>query len=131
MDMSRRRRVERSSEKSELQRSGRKAWNKRRLARVGVAVLAVGVLTAVAIVYFIEREGGTAFGLCCPITPPTPEPGSARPWEVEIPVSTYSRVHTRHGNLLTVIPIIGWSGRGPERLPRRRLYGDLHTESVH
>jgi RHS repeat-associated protein len=84
------------------------------LARAAVAVLAVAVLVAVAFVYFSDREGGTAYALCCSITPPVPEPGSARPWEVEIPVSTYSSVHARHGNLLTVIPLIGWSGRGPD-----------------
>ncbi|MGB2988299.1 MAG: hypothetical protein WBE26_20710 [Phycisphaerae bacterium] len=45
--------------------------------------------------------------------PPLPEPGSARAWEVEIPVSTYSTLNTRHGNLLTAIPIVNWSGKGP------------------
>ncbi|UCC32157.1 MAG: hypothetical protein JSU86_07720, partial [Phycisphaerales bacterium] len=88
-------------------------WTRRRGARAGVAVLLAGVLAGAGFVYFSNRDAGTAYAIGDPIPPPVPEPGSARSWEVEIPVSTYSSVHTRHGNLLTTIPIISWSGRGP------------------
>jgi len=89
-------------------------WNNRRLARTGLAVLTLGVLVAVGVVYFSDHQGGVVLAVSNPIDPPLPEPGSARPWEVEIQVSTYSSVHTRHGNMLTVIPLVGWSGRGPD-----------------
>ena len=42
-----------------------------------------------------------------------PEPGPARPWEASLNVATYTSVNMRHGNAFTVVPIIGWSGRGP------------------
>ncbi|MCG3137522.1 MAG: hypothetical protein HJJLKODD_01368 [Phycisphaerae bacterium] len=46
---------------------------------------------------------------------PLPQPGSARPWQGEIGVATYSSVNLDNGNLLTVLPLEGlaWSGRGP------------------
>ena len=44
----------------------------------------------------------------------TPEPGFARPQEAAVKVSTYSWVNTRHRNVITAIPIIGWSGLGPD-----------------
>ncbi len=43
-----------------------------------------------------------------------PAPGAARPWEASIDVATYSSVNVRNGNLLTVVPVVGWSGVGPD-----------------
>ena len=105
---------ERSEEegKSKKEARSRADWN-RRLARCGIAVLLAGLLAAGAFVYFSERQGGKALAISDPIPPPLPEPGSARPWEAQIQVSTYSSLHTRNANLLTTIPIVGWSGRGP------------------
>ncbi|MFQ5463013.1 MAG: hypothetical protein ACE5E5_10355, partial [Phycisphaerae bacterium] len=45
--------------------------------------------------------------------PNTPAGGTPRAWEVGVPDSTYSVVNTHDGNLVTTIPIIGWSGKGP------------------
>jgi len=42
-----------------------------------------------------------------------PLPGTSRPWEAGMGVGTGTSVNLRSGNLLTVIPILGWSGRGP------------------
>jgi RHS repeat-associated protein len=50
----------------------------------------------------------------CPHWPRVPEPGAPRPWERDLDVATYSSVNTRHGNLFTMIPVVGWSGRGPD-----------------
>jgi YD repeat-containing protein len=62
-------------------------------------------------------EGDAALGSPGPLASPcataTPQPGAARPWESQIQVATYSSVNTLHGNVFTVIPIIGWFGRGP------------------
>ena len=44
---------------------------------------------------------------------PIPEPGLPRPWEATLDFATYSTANMRNGNVLTVIPIIGWSGKGP------------------
>ena len=46
--------------------------------------------------------------------PQGPIPGLPRAWETGIPVSTYSTANSRDANLITVIPIIGWTGRGPD-----------------
>ncbi len=43
----------------------------------------------------------------------TPQPGTPRSWEAGVQVGTYSVANLHHGNLLTAIPILGWSGRGP------------------
>ncbi|MCG3132707.1 MAG: hypothetical protein FLDDKLPJ_03573 [Phycisphaerae bacterium] len=43
-----------------------------------------------------------------------PAPGAARSWEASIDVATYSSVNVRNGNLLTVVPVVGWSGVGPD-----------------
>lgn len=49
--------------------------------------------------------------------PPLPEPqgpGLPKSWEAGLTVSPYSMVNLSNGNLVTVIPIIGWSGLGPD-----------------
>ena len=80
-----------------------------------IAVLGLGVHAAI---WSVGPPGGLAQQppvkppLVC--TPPAAEAGFARPWEASIRVSTYSTVNTRHGNLLTVIPVIGWNGVGPD-----------------
>ncbi|MCP4591122.1 MAG: RHS repeat protein, partial [bacterium] len=40
-------------------------------------------------------------------------PGSPRAWEAGMGVGTATSVNLRNGNLLTAIPLLGWSGRGP------------------
>ncbi len=69
----------------------------------------------------------TVVGLALAIHPPTvsavdpwcgagpgPVAGPGKPWEAQVSVSTYSSVNTHNGNLLTAIPIVSWSGLGPE-----------------
>ncbi|UCE60181.1 MAG: hypothetical protein JSU63_00230, partial [Phycisphaerales bacterium] len=48
-----------------------------------------------------------------PCRPPA-QPGYPRPWEASIPVSTYGVANAINRNLLTVIPIVEWSGVGPD-----------------
>ena len=50
------------------------------------------------------------------LTGPTPamKPGPARPWHTDVQVSTYSHVDLFHGNMFTAIPIVSWSGTGPD-----------------
>ncbi len=59
----------------------------------------------------------TAVGLavCGPAVAELPavEPGAAEAWERGQSVSPYSTVNLSNGNVLTVIPIVSWSGRGP------------------
>jgi len=89
----------------------RSTW---RLARSAVIVVAVGTaIVAGAFIFFPKQQTAQAI-LCTSCNAHVPEPGPARPWEVDIPVSTYSRVNTRNGNLFTAIPIVSWSGRGPD-----------------
>jgi RHS repeat-associated protein len=89
----------------------RSTW---RLARSAVIVVAVGtVIVAGAFIFFPKQQTAQAI-LCTSCSAHVPEPGPARPWEVDIPVSTYSRVNTRNGNLFTAIPIVSWSGVGPD-----------------
>ncbi len=84
-----------------------------RLARAGFYVILAGAITAGGVLLFTLDSQDQAVALGEPMDPPMPEPGGARAWEVEIPISTYSRVHTRTGNVITRIPIIGWTGAGP------------------
>jgi len=89
----------------------RSTW---RLARSAVIVVAVGTaIVAGAFIFFPKQQTAQAI-LCTSCNAHVPEPGPARPWEVDIPVSTYSRVNTRNGNLFTAIPIVSWSGVGPD-----------------
>jgi YD repeat-containing protein len=85
-----------------------------RWARAGVAVVGIGVLAAGAVLLLTPTKRNQAIGYEDTCTDPPPAPGPARPWEVDIGVSTYSSANTRSGNLFTAIPIIGWSGRGPD-----------------
>ena len=71
----------------------------RRWARAGMAVLFGGTLTVGAAMFYTHgsRVMSLALGDGCPpsddpcyYTPPPVNPGGARPWEVGIPVSTYS-----------------------------------------
>jgi YD repeat-containing protein len=73
----------------------------------------LGLAAIGAYVYFAHYGTEPVYADGIPIPPPDPEPGSARPWEVEIPVSTYSTWHTRHGNTLTRIPLVSLYGRWP------------------
>jgi hypothetical protein len=57
----------------------------------------------------VEPEGE---GDPCAI--PRAQPGYPRAWEGGIPVSTYSVVNAYNLNCITTIPIIGWSGVGPD-----------------
>jgi len=86
----------------------------RRLGRSVVMVLVTGLLIGVVALTFFPKQQTAQAIECYSCAPHTPEPGPARSWEVDIPVSTYSRVNTRHGNVFTAIPIVGWSGRGPD-----------------
>ncbi len=86
-----------------------------RLARSAVIVLGVGAIAALAVFLLTTSQSKVAFA--DPETCTTLQdlrPGPARPWEADIAVSTYSRVNTHHGNLFTAIPIVGWSGIGPD-----------------
>ncbi len=85
----------------------------RRVARAGVAALLLSALAVTTLIYYAHRTTDKAYAIGDPIDPPLPEAGRARPWEVELPVSTYSSWHSRHGNCLTRIPIISISGTGP------------------
>jgi hypothetical protein len=39
--------------------------------------------------------------------------GAARRWEGALPVGPWSQVNLRTGRVLTTIPVVSWSGRGP------------------
>ena len=88
----------------------------RRIARSVPVVLLCSVLLLIGSSIYLVR--GAPPGFCPPTsriwTCPLPEPGFPRPWEVGIGVSTYSTANTANGNLITAIPIIGWSGVGPD-----------------
>lgn len=86
----------------------------RRLARSLVVVPAVGLLIVGGIIIAITGEPTQrVFGVpFCVMVGPIP--GPARSWEADVPVSTYSAVNARHGNLFTSIPIVSWSGVGPD-----------------
>ncbi|MCH8147932.1 MAG: RHS repeat protein [Planctomycetes bacterium] len=45
---------------------------------------------------------------------PDAQPGAPRPWEVGLTVSPYSTVNVLNRNVLTVMPIVGWTGVGPD-----------------
>jgi len=82
-------------------------------------VIILGVSLAIGVVVlnffpFPKEQAAQAAIECEACGTHPPEPGPGRSWEVDIPVSTYSRVNTRHGNLFTAIPIVSWSGRGPD-----------------
>ncbi len=49
-----------------------------------------------------------------PCAVPLPQPGYPRAWEAGLQAGTYTMANTRHGNLLTVIPLVGWGGVGPD-----------------
>src|SRR3990172_1082677 len=85
-----------------------------RLARSAVIVLGVGVVIGAVVLTFFPKQQTAQALECIFCTPHSPEPGPGRSWEVNIPISTYSQVNTRHGNVFTAIPIVGWSGRGPD-----------------
>ncbi len=92
--------------------SARKRSGLRKMGRVVPVVLICGVLVA---------SGWVLYGAFANNPPPAhshsvppPEPGYPRSWEAAIPVSTYSVANARNGNLITTIPIIGWSGKGPD-----------------
>ena len=40
-------------------------------------------------------------------------PGTPRQWQGALQVGTYSTVNLRSGNLLTAVPLVAWSGKGP------------------
>ncbi len=46
--------------------------------------------------------------------PPSSKPGAPADWEQGLQVATYSMVNLLHGNVLTEIPIVDWSGIGPD-----------------
>jgi hypothetical protein len=76
----------------------------------GLTIVAVGSLLAY-VSYKSDPQPAPAQS-AGPCTAIEPQPGFPRSWESSISVSTYSIANARNGNLLTVIPIIGWSGRG-------------------
>ena len=86
----------------------------RRLARSLVIVPAVGLLIVGGIIIALTGEPTQrVFGVpACVMVGPIS--GPARPWEADVAVSTYSTVNARHGNLFTSIPIVSWSGVGPD-----------------
>ncbi len=86
----------------------------RRLARSAVIVAGAGVVVGLTIFLFLSAPPRPALAVPDPCYPPSPQPGAARPWEVGIDVSTYSEVNTRNGNLFTAIPVVSWSGIGPD-----------------
>ena len=94
-----------------VSRGRRNTW---RLARSAVIVLGAGTLAGLAVFLFTSTRGKEAFAVPETCTPPLPEPGPARPWEAQVSVSTYSSVNTRNGNVFTAIPIVSWSGIGPD-----------------
>ena len=44
---------------------------------------------------------------------PDAQPGAPRPWEMGLRVSPYSTVNLLNRNVLTVLPIVSWTGIGP------------------
>jgi len=91
----------------------RSTW---RLARSAVIVLGGCALVGAGVLLHVAQVPPPVFAspLPIPCQVPLPQPGPARPWEAEVQVSTYSWVNTRHGNLFTAIPIVSWSGIGPD-----------------
>lgn len=96
----------------------------RRIARGSIA-LACAIAMALAAVYLATPhtsqqaaavpgscENEPPWGVCA--YPIALEPGPARPWQGSVSVSTYSSVSTATGNVFTAIPIVGWSGVGPD-----------------
>src|SRR5437667_7157643 len=39
--------------------------------------------------------------------------GIARRWEASLPVTEYSQVNLHTGRVLTTVPLVNWTGRGP------------------
>jgi len=85
-----------------------------RLARSAVIVAGAGAVVGLTIFLFLSAPPRPALAVPDPCYPPSPQPGPARTWEVGIDVSTYSEVNTRNGNLFTAIPVVSWSGIGPD-----------------
>jgi hypothetical protein len=79
-----------------------------------VIVLGAVTLAGLAVFLFASTWGTEAFAVPVTCSPPLPQPGPARPWEAEIAVSTYARVNMRNGNVFTAIPVVSWSGIGPD-----------------
>ena len=82
----------------------------------GPASCAVGVPAL-----FMLFASGPVLGQFMPMGPVFPDPcmppalpGAARPWEASIDVSTYSSVNAVNRNVFTAIPIVSWSGLGPD-----------------
>ena len=44
---------------------------------------------------------------------PDAQPGAPRPWEMSLRASPYSTVNLLNRNVLTVLPIVSWTGIGP------------------
>ena len=75
-----------------------------KLATLGAAILILSAGAAFAAFPVVE----------VPPELPAIQPGPARPWHAEVQVSTYSSVNTFNGNMFTAIPIVSWSGVGPD-----------------
>ncbi len=86
----------------------------RRLGRAALIVVSTGAVLGLAVFLFLSVPARQAFAVPDPCFPPPPQPGPARSWEVGIDASTYSEVNTHHGNLFTAIPVVSWSGIGPD-----------------
>ncbi len=109
----------------------------RRWARllIGGALVTAAVAVAVVVVS-TSYPGGDANKAAAEVLPPDPldnpfsvepieptphvscnpvaQPGAPRPWEAGISVSPYSTMNAVNRNVLTVIPIVSWSGVGPD-----------------
>lgn len=86
-----------------------------RLARAGVAVLLIGVAAGglALLLTPTKRSKVEAFESMDDCVGHWPVPGFPGKSEAGMQISTYSSVNLRNGNTVTQIPIVGWSGVGP------------------
>jgi YD repeat-containing protein len=67
-------------------------------------------LLAGAVALLAQASSATAFSTVEDIIGPQ---GFARRWEAGMPVGLYSQVNLHTGRMITALPIVGWSGKGP------------------
>ncbi len=86
----------------------------RRLAKASAGALLFAVAIVAGTMLLFHGPENKTYGILDNCLDPLPKPGPARPWESQIQVSTYSAANTAHRNLFTAIPIVSWSGTGPD-----------------